>query len=112
MSLLEVEQAIRKELYTDEKLSAPGYCRYAAEKMMRIAQEANISEPRAHLSFLVYPEAMPTEDVHYAIGAVNPEDPQDKLVFNPVPTELFPQYIGPKPPYFMFAEMVKVDEVV
>lgn len=88
MSLSEIETAIRRASFADEKLTAAGYCRYSAIKMKRIARSADATRPTCKVEFLVYGSG---EAVHYALSITAGGE---VTVLNLVKTALFPHYIG------------------
>ncbi|EKD65492.1 MAG: hypothetical protein ACD_50C00076G0005 [uncultured bacterium] len=93
MSIREVESSILDLRLEDDMLETPGMCRYAAERMLYVANESNLEEPRANIEILVWRKASSTEkDIHYALKASSPDG---KIIFNPNPSPLFPQYVGP-----------------
>ncbi len=92
MSVKEVAEAIYRLQREDEKVQSPGECRYAAGKMMSVAQKADISPPHAKTEYLVWPEAEAgVEKIHYAIRV---SDGTEVKTFNPSPAAGFPQYNG------------------
>jgi hypothetical protein len=94
MGMKEIESAILDLRFIDDNIESPGMCRYAAEKMLEVASDANKIEPKAIIEILVWKEASPTEtEIHYALQVSYRDG--EKIVFNPNPATLFPQYIGP-----------------
>lgn len=94
MSIKEVDTAIRELSITDDFLQTPGWCRYAAQKMAGVADQADQTPPKATKEILVYPSpSEEAEEIHYAFRVSCPGEP-DKTVYNPSPTALFPQYLG------------------
>lgn len=95
MSIREIEHAIRELSEKDDHIQTPGWCRYAAEKMLEAAREADKTAPLAVKELLAYcpsDQSPAGEEVHYAFSARNPEGPH--IVFNLNPTAMFPEYIG------------------
>lgn len=88
MSIEEIDSRIHDLQLEDSLVQAPGFSRYAAERMMRAAIEADQSPPHVKVEILVYPKASAGEGVHYAVKA-------GPLVFNSVRTAGFPRYLGP-----------------
>lgn len=87
-----MDQAIHKLSLDNDLVQAPGWCRYAAEEMRKVAEEADKTAPKAKIEIIVYPEASAdTEEVHYAVRVSSPEG---DMVFNPNPAPWFPQYMG------------------
>lgn len=96
MSLGEVEHAIRKLSQEGDHVQTPGWCRFAAEKMLETATKADKTAPLAIKEILVYfpsDQSPEGETVHYALSAKSPKG--KTIVFNPNPAAMFPQYIGP-----------------
>lgn len=91
MSLIEIQRAISRATEDDDLLTAPGMCRYSVEKLQVVARNADVTEPKATVSVLVYPGSLiviDNECIHYALKAVSPDG---TLWLNLVPAPGFPQ---------------------
>lgn len=94
MSIKEVDTAMRELSITDDFLQTPGWCRYAAQKMAEVADQADQTAPKATKEILVYPSpSEEAEEIHYALRVSSP-DQSTQIVYNPNPTGMFPQYLG------------------
>ncbi len=109
MSLPEVNLAIESWQLNDELAQSPGFCRRTAIEILKVGQEADVSEPHVKFEILVWPDAKEGEDVHYAVKAVSDKE---TFIFNPSPTAQFPQYNGTlKDAPSSFKSMIPTPEV-
>lgn len=94
MSIEEVSKALLDLQIHDERIQISGECRYAAKRMYEIAKRADKTPPITIIEIVVWrSENTPTSDenVHFALKVSNDNK---RLLFNPSPTALFPQYNG------------------
>lgn len=93
MSLTEVDNAIRDLPFKDDHIQTPGYCRYAVEKMMEEATEADKTIPFVKKEILVWPKASDCATTHYALKVSDSHG--GSLAYNPNRAAGFPIYYGP-----------------
>lgn len=91
--MLEIEQLIREQNNNDENMATPGYCRYAAERILVLTESWRDEDVNRRVIVLAYPKASKSEETHYCIEL---REGTEAFIINTVATSGFPPYIGPK----------------